>query len=161
MNSPTQPIISSSKRASQWLQGQIKGDQEEVWVLGLAANKKLIEGRMIFRGTADACLVHPRDIFRFVFETNSVGFIVCHNHPSGETRPSIQDWQFTDLIQRCAMMFQIPLLDHLIVTSMDYQSLRALRPEAFASGRCWEEMNQQVCGPGPFEPRSHSNSHRV
>lgn len=137
-------VISSSRRASSWVRRQIKYDQEELWILALSASKRLIEGRMLFRGTADACLVHPRDIFRFIFETNAVGFIMVHNHPSDEPLPSEQDWTFTERIQKGCEVFQIVLLDHLIVTRRNHTSLRAMKPHIFFSERCQDNPTLQA-----------------
>lgn len=105
--------------------------QEEFWVLALSSSKKLLRSEMIFRGTADACLVHPRDVIRFLCHTNASSFIVTHNHPSGDPKPSPQDWTFTKRLVRCGHLIEIPLLDHVIVTAKAHTSLAAMKPQFF------------------------------
>jgi DNA repair protein RadC len=66
--------------------------------------------------------VHPRDIFRFACLENASSLIVAHNHPSGDTRPSEQDLLFTRQLLRASRILQIPLLDHLILTTSGFSS---------------------------------------
>jgi DNA repair protein RadC len=97
-------------------------DVEELWVLALGPSKTLLNAKMIFRGTVDACLVHPRDIFRFACLSNASSLIIAHNHPSNDTRPSEQDLLFTRNLLRAARILEIPVIDHLIVTRTRYAS---------------------------------------
>lgn len=95
---------------------------EEFWVLALGPSKSLLQGKMIFRGTVDACLVHPRDVFRFACLSNASSLIVAHNHPSGDLRPSEQDLHFTRQLLRGGRIFEIPIVDHLIVSGGGFSS---------------------------------------
>jgi DNA repair protein RadC len=97
-------------------------DIEEVWCIALTSNLKLIDFKMIFRGTVDQCTIHPRDIFRFACCANASRIILAHNHPSGDLEPSTQDLLITKQILNCSKIIQIPLLDHLILTSNMYFS---------------------------------------
>lgn len=105
------------------LQSLMTEDVEEFWTLALGPQKTLLRSKMIFRGTVDACLVHPRDIFRFACQENASAIIVAHNHPSGDPRPSEQDLLFTRQLVRAARTLEIPLLDHLIVTKSEFSSM--------------------------------------
>lgn len=113
------------------LRGVMSTTQEEFWILALSSSKKLLRCEMMFRGTADACLVHPRDVVRFLCHTNASSFIVAHNHPSGDPKPSHQDWAFTRRLVQCGHLVEIPLLDHVIVTAKTHTSLVALKPRLF------------------------------
>lgn len=95
---------------------------EEVWLLTLHANKRLTGRLMLFRGTVDHCLAHPRDIFRAACRLNASGIILGHNHPSGELEPSPEDQEWTLRIRRLARLMEIELIDHLIVTDQGYWS---------------------------------------
>ena len=99
-----------------------RAEVEEFWALALGPKKTLLRARMIFRGTIDSCLVHPRDIFRFACIENASSLIVAHNHPSGDTLPSEQDIYFTRQLLRASRVVEIPLLDHLILTERSYSS---------------------------------------
>lgn len=98
-------------------------DTEEFWVLALGPKKNLIRCKMLFRGTVDSCLVHPRDIFRFAYTENASSLIVAHNHPSGDPQPSTEDILFTRRLVRASDLLQVPILDHLIITQDAYTSL--------------------------------------
>jgi DNA repair protein RadC len=98
-------------------------DTEEFWVLALGPQKTLLRSKMIFKGTVDYCLVHPRDIFRFACSENASSIIVAHNHPSGDTTPSPEDIRFTKRLLQVARIIEIPIIDHLIVTSGGFSSL--------------------------------------
>lgn len=109
--------------------------QEELWVLALSPTKKLAGFEMLFRGTTDACLVHPRDIIRFLCECNATSFIVAHNHPSGEVQPSEHDWLFTRRLIECGHLIEIPLIDHVIVTAKAHTSMASSDADLFSQKR--------------------------
>jgi DNA repair protein RadC len=58
---------------------------------------------------------HPREILRPVIASNAHGFVMMHNHPSGDTSPSRQDEQITRRIVDCAQLMHISFLDHTII----------------------------------------------
>ncbi|MGZ3774459.1 MAG: JAB domain-containing protein [Pseudobdellovibrionaceae bacterium] len=115
--------ISSSLHAFECLRAQINPYAEEVWILVLNSQLKLLKKEMIFRGTADHCLIHPRDIFRTLIMSNASSFIMAHNHPSENNLPSEQDLILTRKIYRAGVLLQIPLNDHLVMTSTQYYSM--------------------------------------
>lgn len=115
-------IIDSSRKAFEVLHKNINDQQEEVWVLTLDADLRLIEKEMLFRGTVNECTLHPRDIIRTLCARNASAFILAHNHPSGRTQPSREDKQVTQRIQKIANLLEIPLKDHLVLTKDNYYS---------------------------------------
>lgn len=115
--------LSSSLQAYQAFKSHLNIYAEEVWVLALDAQLNLIKKSMIFRGTADSCLIHPRDIMRELILCNACSFILGHNHPSNQTLPSESDLRFTKCIYDVGHLMQIPLLDHIIFTQNAYYSM--------------------------------------
>ncbi|MBX7232721.1 MAG: JAB domain-containing protein [Bdellovibrionales bacterium] len=95
---------------------------EEFWVVGVHANRKLVGGERVFRGTVDACPVYARDIFRFACRKNASAIILAHNHPSGDNRPSAEDIRVTQKLKEASRLMGIPLLDHLIIAGENYWS---------------------------------------
>jgi DNA repair protein RadC len=79
---------------------------------------------MLFRGTVDSCFVHPRDVFRFAIAENASSLLVAHNHPSGELIPSMEDLRFTRQLVAASALMEIPVVDHVILSSRGYASLR-------------------------------------
>ncbi len=127
MESITRPsALLSSLDAFQHFQPLFTWNQEEVHIVGLNANRIPIETRMLFRGTVDFCLFHPRDVFRFVMEVNASSFILAHNHPSGDPTPSYPDILLTKKLQQASLILQVELIDHLVLTPTKYVSLKEM-----------------------------------
>jgi DNA repair protein RadC len=117
--------ITTASKAFETLRDKVSTDVEEFWALALGPKKTILAARMIFRGTVDSCLVHPRDIFRFACLENASSLLVAHNHPSGDLLPSHEDLRFTRQLLRAAEVMEIPVVDHLILTTTTYTSLRS------------------------------------
>jgi len=112
-----------SSRAYRIFQKHMPQDVEELWCMTLGPSLNLLDIKMIFRGTIDACIAHPRDIFRYACVKNATQLIIAHNHPSGDPTPSKQDLEFTRKLIKVGIMIEIPVVDHLIVTKKNYFSL--------------------------------------
>lgn len=115
--------LSTSLQAYQHLKENYNPDAEEVWILALNSQMKLVRKDMLFRGTVDHCLLHPRDVLRALVLANASSFILAHNHPSDCCLPSEQDLALTRKLHTLAQMIQIPLNDHIIMTSQGYFSM--------------------------------------
>lgn len=124
--------------AARLVRARMSLHQEELWVLALSSAKKLVGFEMMFRGTVNSCQVHPRDIIRFLCETNAAGAILAHNHPSGDLEPSEHDWQFTRRLVCCGSLMDIPLLDHIVVTQKGHTSMASRRPEVFSANAVFD-----------------------
>lgn len=112
----------SSLKAYELIKKSISIETEEVWVLALNSNLELIERDLIFKGTADKCLIHPRDIFRFLCRNNAISFILAHSHPSGDSHPSKEDIKITKQLYIAGRLFEINMADHLIIAKNQYFS---------------------------------------
>ena len=97
-------------------------NQEHFLLITLDGASKVIEKRVIFIGTLNQSLVHPREIFRPAITDNAVGIIICHNHPSGTLEASRADIQVTDRLKEVAKLVGIELLDHVIISKNGYYS---------------------------------------
>lgn len=115
--------VSSSHQAFEVLRRIENPYAEELWVLALNSQMKVSHKEMIFRGTADYCMIHPRDIFRVLILCNASSFIMAHNHPSQEVLPSDQDLILTRKIHELSLLLEIPLQDHLVFTKDKYFSM--------------------------------------
>lgn len=121
-------IINSSQKSFDLFFPKISTDTEEFWIAALRPDLQVIALKLLFRGTVDQCTIYPRDIVRFVCLENASSFVVCHNHPSGNPKPSKQDKQITKNIFKISRLIEIPLNDHLIIGAKSYYS--------FADHRC-------------------------
>lgn len=91
-------------------------DSESFFVLPLDKKCRLC-GPMteVTRGTLDASLVHPREVFRVALRWSAASIIVAHNHPSGDPTPSKEDLAVTRKLIEAGRTLSIPLTDHIIV----------------------------------------------
>lgn len=115
--------IQNVEMAHQVFRKKIRLDVEELWIAALTSRLEIIALEMIFRGTVNHCMSHPRDIARFVCLKNSSFFMMSHSHPSGESNPSIQDIRMTKQILKLSELIEVPLLDHIIISEKNYTSL--------------------------------------
>jgi DNA repair protein RadC len=120
------PFLLNSLDAFRHFSPQFNWNQEEVHVAALNAASAPIATKLMFRGTVDFCLFHPRDIFRFVIQSNASSFIMAHNHPSGDPTPSKPDIAMTKKLKQAANLLQIEFIDHLILTPYSYVSFKEL-----------------------------------
>jgi DNA repair protein RadC len=114
--------LDSSLKAQDFFKKHIATDVEEFWIAALNSNLNVIEKKLLFRGTANSCLIHPRDIIRFVCLQNATSFVIAHNHPSGDPRPSTHDIAITKRIFHLSRILEIPLMDHIIISDSKYFS---------------------------------------
>lgn len=96
-----------------------KQEREVFWCLLLDVRKRLIVNPIIVSaGTKDAALVIPRDVFRPAIREGAVAVIAVHNHLSEDVSPSDEDVELTRLLEATGETIGIPLLDHVILSSV-------------------------------------------
>lgn len=119
-----QQAILSSLLAFQALAGEMCSlPYESFWVLFLNRAKKVLRKECISIGGFTETSVDIRKIFKLAFEWNAVEIIIAHNHPSGNLTPSNQDNLLTEQIINAGKLLNIPVVDHLILSSsQDYFS---------------------------------------
>lgn len=101
-------------------------DRENLLVLYLNTKNEVIESRVEFIGTLNSSVAHPREIFKSAVTLSASKIIICHNHPSGDCEPSQADLQFTKRMIDAGDMMGIETLDHVIVSTEGWESLREL-----------------------------------
>jgi DNA repair protein RadC len=97
-------------------------EQEHFMLITLDGASKIIEKRVIFIGTLNQSLVHPREVFRPAILDNAAGIIIAHNHPSGTLEASRADVQITKRLKEVSKLVGIELLDHVIISKNGYYS---------------------------------------
>jgi DNA repair protein RadC len=90
---------------------------EELWIAYLDAGNRLLSWEKSSQGTADASFLDAGTIMRRAMILHAAGFIVVHNHPGGDPRPSGADLQMTRRVQLAAQGLGLRFLDHVIVTN--------------------------------------------
>ena len=115
--------ITSSKMIFEIMQ-PIIGElpHEEFWIIYLNNSNKIISKSQLSKGGITGTLVDVRLVFKMALEMGATGLILCHNHPSGTLIPSDADKQITKKLKIAGDSLEIKVLDHLIVTEMNYFS---------------------------------------
>ncbi len=98
--------------------------REIMKLLLLNTKSRLIGESDISKGTINASIVSPRELFVEALQKNAVYIILLHNHPSGDPSPSREDILVTQRIRDAGEMIGIELLDHIIIGDNCYVSLR-------------------------------------
>ena len=96
--------------------------QECFYALYFNNKQELIERKLLFMGTINKSIIHPREIFKEAYRLSASSIVCMHNHPSNDIRPSKEDKLFTENIVKAGMIQGIPVLDHIIVSDFDYYS---------------------------------------
>ena len=97
-------------------------DVEEFWILLMNQDHRLIKKMRIAHGGISEVSVDVRIIIREAVLCNATILAVCHNHPSGNLRPSPQDNQLTQSIRNACQVMRIHFMDHVIITDGHYYS---------------------------------------
>ncbi len=115
--------ITSSKTAYQLFQKRLSDlPHEEFWLLILNRANQVIKEEFISKGGISGTIVDVRLICKSAIENNASGIIIAHNHPSGQIIPSKQDKEITIKLKSALILFDVSLLDHLIIGDLNYFS---------------------------------------
>lgn len=99
--------------------------QEHFVVLSIDSGRRLIAKRVVFIGTVDTVMAHPREVYAGAVADFATSIIVAHNHPSGDPTPSRQDITATQQLVAAGQILGVKLLDHIIVTEREHYSFIA------------------------------------
>ncbi|MEO1254547.1 MAG: JAB domain-containing protein, partial [Bacteroidota bacterium] len=95
---------------------------EEFWMILLKRNHEVIKKEIISRGGVSGTLIDAKIIFKRALEESASALILAHNHPSGNLKASQEDILLTKKLKDAGKTLDISILDHVIVTDMDYLS---------------------------------------
>ena len=113
----------SAEKIFRHFRSELSGlNQEYFYCLYLNQQKKLIDKKLLFKGTLNRSLIHPREIFKGAY-LSSAAYIICiHNHPSGNVIPSNEDMNITNSLVEIGKIQGIPIIDHIIIGENNYYS---------------------------------------
>jgi DNA repair protein RadC len=89
--------------------------RETFYVLFLDSQHRLLADEVLFEGTINAAFVYPREIVKRSLELDAVSVILAHNHPLGNSEPSLADRKITQMLQEALDLVDIRVLDHFVV----------------------------------------------
>ena len=100
----------------------IDKNQEIFYCLYFNNKQELINKKLLFIGTINQSLTHPREIFKEAYKLSASTIICIHNHPSNDTNPSKADIVFTKNLVEIGKIQGIPIIDHIIIGKDNYYS---------------------------------------
>jgi DNA repair protein RadC len=130
------PMVANSADVAAWASSRLSGiDHEELWILAVDGRSRLRAVRCVAKGGLHGLGVRAADPIRFALRAAASGFVLVHNHPSGDPTPSAEDIEFTHRVAAAAAIVGTPLLDHVVVARGGFASVPfTLEGPAVASG---------------------------
>lgn len=119
-------LIRSSNDAARLLMDMSTLTQEHVRAILLDTSQRVIAIPTIYIGTVNAAVLRVAEVFREAIKRNAAAIILAHNHPSGDTAPSPEDITITHTIFTAGKLLDIALIDHLIIGSQSWTSIKDL-----------------------------------
>lgn len=113
----------SASKIFKHFKSELSGETQECfYCLYLNSSKRLIDKKLLFKGTLNKSMIHPREIFKEAY-LSSAAYIICmHNHPSGNVIPSSEDINVTKNLIQIGKLQGIPVIDHIIIGDNNYYS---------------------------------------
>ena len=115
--------------------------QEHFVLVSLDSSNNIIKVHELTLGLVNQTQVHPREAFARAIEDRAVSVIFAHNHPSGNTMPSPEDFAITRVLCAAGKIIQIPVIDHIIIGKRGITSLCREKPEIFEANLPVEVKN--------------------
>ena len=116
--------ITSARDVFEMLQPSLTDlPHEEFWLLLLNRSYRVIKQIKVSSGGVSGTVVDQKMIFKYAIDNLASSIIICHNHPSGNKQPSKADIELTKKMKKAGDMLDIPVLDHVIITTGEYLSM--------------------------------------
>jgi len=119
------PQIASYSDVTDVYEEEVKNaDDENMVGVFLSSSNHVLSDALLFRGSFKSVTVEPREIVRKALEFNAAAVILIHNHPNNEPEPSQADLDTTQEVKEALDMFEMNLLDHVIVLPRGCHSMQ-------------------------------------
>ena len=115
-------VLSSSSIYDYYKEKLIDKKQEYFYCVYLDTKNHIIKDKLLFIGTINESLVHPREIFKEAYLLSASSIICVHNHPSGNIEPSQNDIIMTKQLKDIGLLLGVKVLDHIIIGNNNYYS---------------------------------------
>jgi DNA repair protein RadC len=98
-------------------------EQEHFHCLYLNTKSEIIKDELLFIGTVNQTVIHPREIFKKAVRVNASAILFVHNHPTGDATPSDADVRATKNLQKSGELMGIHVIDHIVIGKDEYHSI--------------------------------------
>jgi DNA repair protein RadC len=113
--------ISDTRAVYAWAKPRLVSlPHEELWMLALDGRNNVRASRRVCMGGRHGLAVAAPDVLRLALLEGAAGFVLVHNHPSGNPEPSAEDQRFTERVAQAAAAVDVPLFDHVVVAQGGY-----------------------------------------
>jgi DNA repair protein RadC len=119
------PVLSSPQDVADYLHDLAHAETEHLRVILLDTRKRPVRTVDVYHGSVNTSLIRIGEVFRDAVRANAASVIVAHNHPSGDPSPSPEDVAVTRAMVEAGRLLDIEVLDHLILSSGGFVSLKA------------------------------------
>jgi len=114
--------ISSSQKALELFKKNLDFSQENFILIGVDTKNNIVFTKNLFKGGLNWCGIDTKLIFKEILINNCSGFIIGHNHPSGDLTPSQEDKEISNKIKEISKILELRYLDNLIFDNEKYIS---------------------------------------
>lgn len=119
----TKKRISQPEDVAYYYIPRFRGENTEIFrVLLLNSSNHIFREIVVSRGSLNASIVHPREVFKTAITESAASIILLHNHPSGNPEPSKEDIQVTRDLVQAGEIIGIKVYDHIIIAGDKYRS---------------------------------------
>ena len=98
--------------------------KEHFMILHLDSKNRIIKDEIVSIGILNASIIHPREVFKSAIRESANSIILVHNHPSGDSDPSVEDKDITERLMEAGELLDIKVLDHVIIGKDNYHSFK-------------------------------------
>ena len=118
-------VVKNPSDIAQHYISKLKDKKKEYFIaVFLDSKNKIIKDEIISIGTLNSSLVHPREVFKEAIKNSANAIILVHNHPSGSTEPSDEDYRVNKVLVETGELVGIKVIDHLVVGDNKFVSLQ-------------------------------------
>ncbi|MBE6152285.1 MAG: JAB domain-containing protein [Firmicutes bacterium] len=115
--------ITNSQIVFEYFNNMFYGKKQEYFYCIYLDNRKVVlDTKLLFIGTINQSLVHPREVFKEALLLSASSIICIHNHPSGNIVPSKDDLELTERLVKIGLLMGIRVIDHIIIGNNNYYS---------------------------------------
>lgn len=124
-NFPKNPYFNKASEIAEYYMEDLRHLNREKLILMLLDNKcRLIKDVTLSIGSVNQTIISARDVYMEALKCGAVYIILVHNHPSGDSTPSHNDFECTERIFNAGQLIGIPLIDHIIIGDNNYYSFK-------------------------------------
>jgi len=106
-----------------WRQNKLHRKKEYFWTIGLNTGNDIEYIELVTIGTSNRNIIKPVEVLSLPVSKKCTKIILCHNHPFGKLEPNEADLEFTEKMKLAAALMEIEVLDHIIITELNYVTI--------------------------------------